>query len=505
MSTEKKLTTVPGKSAHRSDVPDTGRIVAPAASGELSGSCTTDAPLTTTKRSELGPPLVEWLRSIQEWHGYVPVAEIRALLDTPQTPERVLQAEPLVSHAARCDSGLKKKQARVCAGLACALAGSEDLCQSLQTEGYDITRETCLGRCWSAPAAIIGHRTVSGLAWTPSDLSSDREEDHESARFCLKDYMDAGGYGVLKSCLTGRRSIESILVEWSTPFMTAFEPVAVPLGERIKDLRTSELPPKLLLVLDGTGAANNNNAFYLEHNRHAVVEGLLIAALAARAREIIVHWSDPQGFEVRRLKSAISALAETCLDRHVRFTFAEPDGGDRGLALHLFAQSQAQGLLRSDDHRASSVAPILLLEPSLLRWLPEIISNARHWLASLSVGGNCPPELYLICGRVLTPGIYLAASGRSVRDLIQIAGGIEPGHIFESFVAGDWSNPALPSRLATVRLETRPTSELHASKAKTSSLTGSVVVISMSDSFSRQCVFATGEPAPFVPDRASEK
>jgi NADH:ubiquinone oxidoreductase subunit F (NADH-binding) len=444
------------------------------------------------------------LRRIQAWRGYVPETEITALLETLKTPD---QFEPAAAQSKPSESASGSKTARVCVGLACTLAGSEDLCRSLQSEGYDVIRETCLSRCWSSPAAIIGDRAISGTTRAPETVPPDPAADIEAARDDLQAYMNVGGYSVLKNCLTRRRSIESVLAEWSTPAMAAFESAAAPLGVRIKELGATTTPPKLLLILGGTGAISSRNAFYLEHHRHAVLEGLLITARVAGAQEIIVHWPAQQAFEVKRLKAALAILAETFLDQHVRFAFTEPEGGDRSLAQQLFAsgvQYDVQAPQPNSDGRTFATSPILILEPSLLRWLPEMLSKGAHWLAGLSSGNDRPPNLYLVYGRVRSPGVYLAAAGSTVKDLIQIAGGIEPGHTFESFVAGDWSNPALPSRFASVQLAPHASSEPRSVGDNTGRLVESVVVISARDSASRQCVFASDVAASCAPVAAPE-
>jgi NADH:ubiquinone oxidoreductase subunit F (NADH-binding) len=92
------------------------------------------------------------------------------------------------------------------------------------------------------------------------------------------------------------------------------------------------------------------------------------------------------------------------------------------------------------------------------------------------------PMLYSIAGRVVSPGVYKAAAGRTVNELVAMAGGIEDGHDFDSFIAGEWSNPALPSYLGNVRIN-REDCPAHAGSSVP------IVIISSRDHVARACAF----------------
>jgi len=95
------------------------------------------------------------------------------------------------------------------------------------------------------------------------------------------------------------------------------------------------------------------------------------------------------------------------------------------------------------------------------------------------------PMLYSIAGRVISPGVYKAAAGRTVDELVAMAGGIENGHDFDSFIAGEWSNTALPSHLGSVRVDCETEGSTHPGRSVP------IVVISSRDHVPRACAFRT--------------
>lgn len=413
--------------------------------------------------------LAEWLGRINTLYGFVPAEELALVV-----------ADSVCANLPLPTKGVQEAATdpiRVCMGLPCALAGADARFKELSAEAADeahsVVSETCLGRCWMTPAVAMGDCPCRDPVGEAPNTSYD-----------LSLYLRSGGYSVLKSCHSKRRSPESIIDGLSAPSLASFEGHDAPLGARLKALRQRGSVPRLLLLVEDGPPGDMCDAFFLEHHPHHVLEGLLITAFAVGAREVVVHGTPNQAQAVRKLKREFAALAESGLGQHVNLTCSVQ--ADRSPTCDLaLLQLLATGAKQPEGRVNGAIpSPVVVLQSIVLRWIPEIISKGADWLVQAGASRSEPLRFYSISGRVVRPGVYLALSGCSVHELIEIAGGVAPGYEFVSFVAGDWSNPALPSRLGNMRIEPAP---LPSGTGRVRSFP--IVVISNRDSFYRQCAF----------------
>jgi len=437
--------------------------------------------------------LPEWLRSIQSWRGYIPGYEISALIDADD--EEPCAAVKSGSMDDRDNVADKRNPApiRVCVGLPCALAGAEAFCDEITSarSGHRVIRETCMARCWMAPVAAIGDDVISG-AIDGGTVNADSDgQAADSSQETFSSYTNAGGYGVLKSCLAKRRSIESIVSALSALPLASFEGEKLSIGIRMRELRDTGDVAKLLLLVDDAPPGVMSQTYLIERHTHSVLEGLLITALIIGAPEILVHCNNRYSSLRCSLERELTVLSAYGFDRHVSFTFSEFSPDTHSDDVHLL-----QSLCRSSLQRragetqrceAASLTPasVLLVRPELLRWIPEILSMGIDSFCGQDGDVDGAPMLYSIAGRVISPGVYKAAAGRTVDELVAMAGGIENGHDFDSFIAGEWSNTALPSHLGSVRVDCETEGSTHPGRSVP------IVVISSRDHVPRACAFRT--------------
>jgi NADH:ubiquinone oxidoreductase subunit F (NADH-binding) len=124
---------------------------------------------------------------------------------------------------------------------------------------------------------------------------------------------------------------------------------------------------------------------------------------------------------------------------NVIFT-GESDGDDLDLS----------GVLAKTQRRLSS---ILIVGPEILRFVPEILAKGADAAGNANAANTNLPTLYSITGSVAQPGVYLGHNGSTISELIDLAGGIRKGCNVHGFIAGSWSNAALPARLSTLRID----------------------------------------------------
>ena len=141
----------------------------------------------------------EWLRSIQNWRGYVPADEISALIDACDNAPFAAVKSGSVDDRDDGRNNRETSQIRVCFGLPCALAGAEPFCDAITStgSGLRIIHETCMARCWMAP--VRNGRRRRHIRYRPrgdGEVSSGVQPTLSNET--LSAYTNAVGYGVLK-------------------------------------------------------------------------------------------------------------------------------------------------------------------------------------------------------------------------------------------------------------------------------------------------------------------
>jgi formate dehydrogenase len=86
-------------------------------------------------------------------------------------------------------------------------------------------------------------------------------------------------------------------------------------------------------------------------------------------------------------------------------------------------------------------------------WLRDILEHGAAAFATKGVRGRKGQRLFSVSGRVAKPGVYLAANGTTVHELIDMAGGMADGHTLYAYLPGGASGGILPASLADAPLD----------------------------------------------------
>src|SRR4029077_11666731 len=98
---------------------------------------------------------------------------------------------------------------RVCDSLSCELAGAQNLLKGLSL-GKDVRvlHAPCVGRCESAPVAVVGQNPVGNatVGNVVDAISRKSFSCPETQYIDFKTYRKNGGYQLIADCLAGRRT-----------------------------------------------------------------------------------------------------------------------------------------------------------------------------------------------------------------------------------------------------------------------------------------------------------
>ncbi|HEX6589406.1 MAG TPA: NADH-ubiquinone oxidoreductase-F iron-sulfur binding region domain-containing protein, partial [Longimicrobiales bacterium] len=97
--------------------------------------------------------------------------------------------------------------------------------------------------------------------------------------------------------------------------------------------------------------------------------------------------------------------------------------------------------------------PTLVQNVETVFWLREILEGGAEQFAQAGTNGRTGKRYFSVSGRVAQPGVYLAPNGVTARQLIELAGGMLPGHQFYAYLPGGASGGILPSTLGDEPLD----------------------------------------------------
>ena len=78
--------------------------------------------------------------------------------------------------------------------------------------------------------------------------------------------------------------------------------------------------------------------------------------------------------------------------------------------------------------------------------VPYIVLGGADWFKQMGPEGSPGPCMYSLSGRVANPGQYEAPMGTTLRELLELAGGMSRGKELKFWTPGGSSTPAVHPR-----------------------------------------------------------
>ena len=272
-------------------------------------------------------------------------------------------------------------------------------------------------------------------------------------------YVKAGGYAVLRSCLSGARKVDDVIAALSDGGLRGLGGAGFPTGRKWGLVR-AEKGPRLMAVNGDEGEPGTfKDRIYLESEPHKFLEGMLIAAWAVEAEQVFIYMRDEYPAVLKILKAEIAKLEAAGLAKHTKIHVR------RGAGAYICGEESAmiesiEGKRGLPRHRPPYVAqvgvfgrPTLVNNIETLYWVPAILEKGAAWFASQGKNGAKGLRSYSVSGRVKKPGVVLTAAGSTCKDLIELCGGMADGHHFKGYLPGGASGGILPAYMADIPLD----------------------------------------------------
>ncbi len=190
---------------------------------------------------------------------------------------------------------------------------------------------------------------------------------------------------------------------------------------------------------------------------HTLVEGVIISAYAINAHTAFIYCRGEVLHVIRRLQQAVrEAYAAGYLGRNILGT-----GYDLDIIVHAGAGAYICGeetaLLDSLEGRRGQprlrppfpavaglyASPTVINNVESIASVPSIVANGADWFKSMGSEKSSGFTIYSLSGHVKRPGQFEAPMGITMRQLLELSGGMRDGHTLKFFTPGGSSTPIL--------------------------------------------------------------
>jgi len=398
-------------------------------------------------------PLLPILHAFHERDGFVSEEAMVSIASGMRIPKADLYGTvTFYHHLAQHPPG--RAAPRVCDGPVCRLAGSEELLDALRGEGA--TPMACAGRCDDAIPVLRGDQTLVGrtpdaLEARPSPVPPPNPGGVEECVFAsirapgragLAGYRETGGYSGLERAVT-ELGPEGVLREVTESGVAGRGGAGFPTGRKWRAVREAPGEPKSIVCNadEGEPGCFKDRAL-MDHDPHAVIEGMVAAAFATGASLgfIYLRYEYPETFHIlaRALEEARSAgfVGSNVLgagfdfEIHIRRGAGAYICGEEGSLLnslegkHPFPRNRPPfPVTHGYEDR-----PTVVNNVETLASVPPILAQGAEWYRGLGCGEYAGTKVISLSGDVVRPGNYEVPIGLPLHTLLDDwAGGPGPG------------------------------------------------------------------------------
>jgi NADH-quinone oxidoreductase subunit F len=226
-------------------------------------------------------------------------------------------------------------------------------------------------------------------------------------------------------------------------------------------------PHYLVVNADESEPGTCKDIPFLLANPHELIEGIVIACYAIRANHAFIYLRGEVVHVLRRLQAAVrEAYAAGYAGKNVLGS-----GFDLEIVVHAGAGAYICGeetaLLDSlEGYRGQPrlrppfpaieglyASPTVVNNVESIASVPAILREGVEWYRSFGTEKSPGFVLYSLSGHVARPGQYEAPLGITLRELLDLSGGIRNGHRLKFWTPGGSSTPLLTEEHLDVPLD----------------------------------------------------
>ena len=382
---------------------------------------------------------------------------------------------------------------RVCDGIACELAGAQNLMAKLPAilgnPKVKVIAAPCVGRCEQAPVAVVHQYPVlfataekvkaavsnqlttqpmakDDASFDPAALAGHGVSPQGENQAVSPDYVGyeayraQGGYALAREIHEGKRDAESVIKAMESSGLRGLGGAGFPAGRKWRIVKDQTAPKLMAVNIDEGEPGTFKDRTYLERDPHRFLEGLFIAANVVGIDACYIYLRDEYHgcrellekelaklkanppFPIPNIELRRGAGAYICGEESAMIESIEGKRGEPRMRPPYIAQVGLFG------------RPTLEHNFETLYWVRDIVQRGPEWFSSFGRHDRKGLRSFSVSGRVKMPGVKLAPAGITIQELIdEYCGGMQDGHQFYGYLPGGASGGILPATMNDIPLD----------------------------------------------------
>ncbi|GLZ06431.1 NADH-quinone oxidoreductase subunit F [Actinomadura sp. NBRC 104412] len=241
-----------------------------------------------------------------------------------------------------------------------------------------------------------------------------------------------------------------------------------PTGMKWGFLPPSSPNPRYLVVnADESEPGTCKDIPLLMANPHVLVEGVIISSYAIRSNHAFIYVRGEVLHVIRRLQQAVAEAYEAGylgkdilgsgydLDLVVHTGAGAYICGEETALLDSLEGFRGQPRLKPPFPAVAGLygGPTVINNVESIASVPSIVANGPEWFASMGTEKSKGFGIFSLSGHVTRPGQYEAPLGITLRELLDMAGGVREGHRLKFWTPGGSSTPIFTDQHLDVPLD----------------------------------------------------
>ena len=288
----------------------------------------------------------------------------------------------------------------------------------------------------------------------------------EPDSFTIAAYKRHGGYGALAKAL--KSTPDEVIALIKDSGLRGRGGAGFPTGNKWSFIPQGDNKAHYLVVnADESEPGTCKDMPLLLANPHSLIEGIIIGSYAIRANHSFIYLRGEVVHVYRRVQKAIEdAYAAGFLGKNILGS-----GFDLELTLHAGAGAyicgeetalldslegfRGQPRLRPPFPAIAGLyaMPTVVNNVESIASVPSIIEHGVEWFQAMGTEKSKGYTLYSLSGHVANPGQFEAPLGITLRQILELAGGIRTGHQLKFWTPGGSSTPMFTAEHLDVPLD----------------------------------------------------
>jgi NADH-quinone oxidoreductase subunit F len=364
-----------------------------------------------------------------------------------------------------------KRVVSVCTDVACSLRGGQQLldhlCRAHRVSPGDVSADgsttiqasPCLGLCEHAPAALDGEQAETNIdvARDKYEVGRPRSVVGGSLRLLTRHcgtgstttLSGHGDYLALRKALG--MTPQAVIEEIKASGLVGRGGAAFPTGVKWAGAAAAQVTPRYVVCnADESEPGTFKDRILLLDDPHTLIEGMLIAGYAIAAERGYIYLRGEYAYILPALEQALGeARGVGLLGEHVQgSSFAFDIEVRLGAGAYICGEETAlfesiegkRGLPRIKPPFPTTHGlfgrPTVINNVETLFNVPLIVRQGATEYRGIGTDKSPGPKLFCLSGDVARPGVYEVPFGLTLRELLEMAGGVADGRPLRAVLFG---------------------------------------------------------------------